>query len=316
MWKSKMAGGGGNKNRFQYCVEPSGQEILYLRALQGHSGRNPIDPTLQDNALIPDNFFEYMYHIGCPVSLHSIMNSGLKAGGQKSSRERQTVFFTAVNLVNKEHKDPHELDLTKPRLAWYKQKKWKRHQDTVCWVVVFQFARRKGLKFYQTRCNAIIVYDTLPAYCISKIVLMESEEMTYEKVYVSLRPPPTISFKDKWMKEWDSEVAGSSKDSRRIQPKPKTQFSRTVRPVGGQESTKEIEKGTSFVTKTSSTQQERWDRRWARVHQGEGARHWLQSTRIATCSCERSRTSPSSRDCKKIENHLHREALPSRLAAE
>ena len=37
---SKMAGGGGNKKRFQYCADPSGQEILYLRALQGHSGRS------------------------------------------------------------------------------------------------------------------------------------------------------------------------------------------------------------------------------------------------------------------------------------
>ena len=55
-----MAGGGGNKKRFQYCTDPSGQEILYLRALQGHSGRNPIDPTLQDNVLIPINFFEYI----------------------------------------------------------------------------------------------------------------------------------------------------------------------------------------------------------------------------------------------------------------
>ena len=58
MWKSRMAGGGGNKKRFQYCTDPSGQEMLYLRALQGHSGRNPIDPSLQDNVLIPNNFFE------------------------------------------------------------------------------------------------------------------------------------------------------------------------------------------------------------------------------------------------------------------
>ena len=49
VWKSRMAGCGGNKKRFQYCTDPSGQEILYLRALQGHSGRNPIDPSLQDN---------------------------------------------------------------------------------------------------------------------------------------------------------------------------------------------------------------------------------------------------------------------------
>ena len=57
-----MAGGGGSKKRFQYCTDSSGQEILYLRALQGHSGRNPIDPTLHDNVLIPDNFFEYICH--------------------------------------------------------------------------------------------------------------------------------------------------------------------------------------------------------------------------------------------------------------
>ena len=123
--------GGGNKKRFQYCTDPSGQEILYLRALQGHSGRNPIDPTLQDNVLIPNSFFEYVYHIGRAVNLHSITNSGLIAGGQISSRERQTVFFTAVNPMKKDHKDPQELDLTKPRLASYKQKKWKRRQDTV-----------------------------------------------------------------------------------------------------------------------------------------------------------------------------------------
>ena len=28
MWKIKMAGGGGNKNRFQYCTDSSGQESL------------------------------------------------------------------------------------------------------------------------------------------------------------------------------------------------------------------------------------------------------------------------------------------------
>ena len=176
-WKSKLAGGGGKKKIFPYCTDDSGA-ILYLRGLQdGHSGRNPSDPTLQDNVLIPNNFFEYIHHIGCVISLHSITNSRSIPGGQNSSRERQTV----------------ELDLTKPRLASYKQK-WKRHQDTVYWVDM-QLAQRKGLKFCQTKCNAIIFYDTLPACCISKVVVMESGEITHEKVFVSPRPP-TISFKD------------------------------------------------------------------------------------------------------------------------
>ena len=179
---------------------------------------------------IPDNFLKYTYHIGCAVSLHSITNSGLIPGGQNSSRERQIVFFTAVNPMDKEHKDPCKLDLTKPRLAWYKQKTWKRHQDAVYWVDI-QLAQRKGFKLNQTRCNAIILYDTLPACCISKFVVMESGEIIFEKVYVSPWPPPTIPFKDNWMKVLDSEIAGSSKDTQRIQPKPKTQLSRTVRPV-------------------------------------------------------------------------------------
>ena len=74
--------------------------------------------------------------------------------------------------MNKEHRDPNTIDLDAPRLAWYKQEKWKIHQVTVYWVDV-QLAQRRGLKFYQTRCNAIILYDTLSAYCISKVVVMD-----------------------------------------------------------------------------------------------------------------------------------------------
>ena len=92
------------------------------------------------------------------------------------SKGKQTVFFTAVSPSNKEHKDPYEIDLEAPRLAWYKQNKWKRHQDTVYWVDV-QLAQQKGLKFDQTRSNAIILYDTLPAYCIPKVVVMKPGEI-------------------------------------------------------------------------------------------------------------------------------------------
>ena len=66
MWKSKVAGGGGNKKRFQYCTDSTRQEILYLRALQGHSGCNPIDPSLQENVLIPGQFLRvHLSHRMC-----------------------------------------------------------------------------------------------------------------------------------------------------------------------------------------------------------------------------------------------------------
>ena len=211
MWKSKMQGSGSNKKIFQKCTDSSGQEILYLRALQGHSGRNPIDPSLQDSVLIPNNFFEYINHIGCAINLHSITNSGLIPGGQNSSK-RQTVFFTSVDPMHKEHKDPDIIDLDAPRLAWYKQKVWRKHQNMVYWVDI-KLAQKKGFKFHQTRSNAIILYNTLPAYCSPKAIIMETGEIIYEEVYASPRRPPKISFTDNWMKELGSEVAGGGKDS-------------------------------------------------------------------------------------------------------
>ena len=39
-------------------------------------------------------------------------------------------------------------------------------------------------------------------------------------MYVSPRPPPTISYKDTWMCDLDSDVARSSKDIQRIEPNP------------------------------------------------------------------------------------------------
>ena len=83
-WKNSMAGGGGQKKRFQYGSDPSGT-TLYLRALQGHSGRNLLDPSLQDNVISRDVFFKYIYHVGCAINLHSIINSGLIPGGQNLS---------------------------------------------------------------------------------------------------------------------------------------------------------------------------------------------------------------------------------------
>ena len=157
------------------------------------------------------------------------MNSGLIPGGQHLSK-RQTVFFMLVNLMNKEHKDPETVDLKAPRLARYLQTAWKKDQNTVYWVDV-RLAQKKGLKFYQTRSNAIILYNTLPAYCISKAIKMEIGEIIFEKVFESPRPPPKISFKDNWMKELGSEVAGHDESSKQTQPKTTNPIVRTGRLV-------------------------------------------------------------------------------------
>ena len=79
---------------------------------------------------------------------------------------------------------------------------------------------------------------------------METEEIIYEKVYASPRPPPKISFKDNWMKELGSEVAGGGEDSQQIQPKTKNPIVRTGRLVESEQpsgsSAQEIDKRVLF----------------------------------------------------------------------
>ena len=87
-WKPCLTAGEGSKRRYQYSSAYSGR-ILSLRALQGHSGRNLIDPLLQDNVIIQRGLFHHIYHIGCAFNLHSIINNGLIPGGEDSSRRQQ-----------------------------------------------------------------------------------------------------------------------------------------------------------------------------------------------------------------------------------
>ena len=164
-WKACLAAGGGSKRRYQYCSDHLGS-ITYLRALQGHSGSNLIDPALQDNVLIGPGIFLYIYHVGSNFNLHSMVRNGLVLGGQNLSR-RQTVFFLPVDPRNEDHKDPEHIDYSAPRLARYLPNAWKRHQDAVFWVDI-DLGIREGLMLYQTRSNAIILQGTLTAHFIVK----------------------------------------------------------------------------------------------------------------------------------------------------
>ena len=99
------------------------EQSCTFRPLLGLSGLNLIDLTLQDNVASPSGFFQYIYHVGCAINLHSIINSGLILGGQNLSN-RQTVFFLLVNPMNKKHMDPDTIDLNEPRHAQYTHKAW------------------------------------------------------------------------------------------------------------------------------------------------------------------------------------------------
>ena len=171
VWKSRLARWGGNKKTIQYCTDSSGA-ILYLQALQGHSGLNPIDPELQGNVLIPTKFIEYIYHIGCAINVHSITNSRLIAQGQ-NSRNRQMVLLTAVNPLNKEPNNRMRLSWTHHFLHGTSRK---RGED-------IKLSRMKGFQLYQTRLNAFML-KTRSQVILSRRLLWWELEKSFTGKYM------------------------------------------------------------------------------------------------------------------------------------
>ena len=106
--------------------------------------------------------------------------------GRSNFEQQKDSILSACESYGQEHKDPDTIDLEAPRHAQYMHKAWKKHKNTVYWVDI-NLAQKKGFKFYQTRSNAIILHETLPAYCIPKVVRMETGEVVYERKYMRHR---------------------------------------------------------------------------------------------------------------------------------
>ena len=169
--------------------------IIYLRALQGHSGDSIIDLAMQDHVLITPGIFPYVYHVGSNFNIPSILSNGLIPGGLELSG-RQSVFFLPIDPRDENHQDPENIDYSVPRRTRYMQHAWKRHQDTVFWIDIDHGIIKEGLKFYQTKSNAIILQGVLPPSCIMRAERLKGGEPLYKRQYLSPRPPPKISLRN------------------------------------------------------------------------------------------------------------------------
>ena len=134
-----------------------------------------------------------MYHVGSSHDTHSIIQSGLIPGGKGVEKGRHAVFLTAVNRMNSDHVRERDYDLTKPRIAVYKNN-WKIQQNALSWCNL-RIAQSRGLQFYQTRTKAIILYNTLLEMCIEKVVIRKPAEELYNKSYQSSIAPQRMVLK-------------------------------------------------------------------------------------------------------------------------
>ena len=98
---------GSTRQRFQYCLDCTGTFKVTLEDKK-------VDPTLHDNVILPNNFVKFIYHAGCSHDLHSIIQSGLIAGGKDGRKGRQTVFFTALGPVHEHPTKEQQHDVIQP----------------------------------------------------------------------------------------------------------------------------------------------------------------------------------------------------------
>ena len=159
--------------------------------------------TSRDNVLIPNNFFEYI----CPhgmryqFTLHHKFKIDRREDKNFGPGKTDGIVLRLWIQWIRNTKDPYEIDSTAPRpLHGTSRIRGKRHQDSVLGPI-YNLLNGEDRSFYQTESNAIFLYDTLPAYCIQKVVVMEIwRKIIYEKVYMSTSTSPK-DFLQKWLDE-------------------------------------------------------------------------------------------------------------------
>ena len=183
-WISVLAKGGGQKKRFQHCLNPNYlHQFLYLRAIQGHSG-STVNFCIARQCTVTRRFYRVFYHVGNEKASRSIVNHGLLPGGVSLRTGRQAVFFTVVNPMDNQDGLGETCHKQESR---HTKKSWKRFQNTVCWCNL-KLAQQKGLQFYQTRSNAVILHDTLLAEVMQKAICMKTKDQLSQRESVILRP--------------------------------------------------------------------------------------------------------------------------------
>ena len=207
----------GNKERLQYCTDPPGQEILSPSS--SRSFRTQSHWSFITGQCI--NSERFRVHLS--INLHSIMNSRLTPGGQNLSK-RQTVLFISVDPMNKKHKDPDEIDLNAPRLAWYKQEVWKKPSKKRCIGSTSDLLKGKdfsSIKHDRTQSSFTTRFQLILSRGLSRWKLENSNTREYLRHFDHLKRFP---FKIIGWKNWIQKLLEVVKTPSKPNQRPKIQF--------------------------------------------------------------------------------------------
>ena len=149
------------------------EQVVYFRALEGHSGTQFYWPFITGQCCDSEQLLHIYLFYWMWIQSSFYHQFWIIIWRSEFKQETNSTLSCRLILGNKDHKDPEKIDVNVPRHAQYLHNAWKRHQDAENWVDI-NLALKKGLKFYQTRASAIILQETLPAYCVPKVVRLKN----------------------------------------------------------------------------------------------------------------------------------------------
>ena len=152
---------------------------MYIRAIQGHTGGQVIEPEMTGHVCIPLNWKQFVFHRSCSFHLKSMLGAGPIARERQGREKRRTVFLTPLNPSGAESEEEFHDDLTKPRRVHYKNRveTLSRHRL----VDPLWKAQVKGIAFWQTKSHAIIAYSTFPQDCIERVISQRGGMTIYQR---------------------------------------------------------------------------------------------------------------------------------------
>ncbi len=126
-------------------------------------------------------------------------------------------IFSPLNPLESDDEEEEYLDNMKIPRKFHYCSKWKHDQDAVYWVKLEE-AQDLGLRFWQTKSNAIIVYEKVPPDCIFKKIAQTTKKAIYERKR-PLQPAPEVILRSRWFNEQQDESSSQKTNSiQQMQP--------------------------------------------------------------------------------------------------
>ena len=124
----------------------------------------------------------------------SKQDSSLEDDKVKKEDRPSSSHLSTYSGKNPDKEEPSD-DLSKPKKVHYYSKS-KNSQDAVYWINSAR-AQDKGLRFWQTRSHAVIVYSSVSADCIYKVISQKEERTLFERLSTP-RPAPKTVLESAW----------------------------------------------------------------------------------------------------------------------